>query len=375
MDQNNRLTHEWRYSSCSVCIVAARKTTGKHSTTHSSTSSFKITTTPTTRLLTSTSTTRLPKKTTTATATAANVNKNRQLRPVTSSSVHTTATKPNSTRLFKMDDKLLQEYLQRLSGIKPRGRNYRNISCPLTLEDKLKNGNPCFDENCSSTFPVPAERLRMMLQSHDILSAQFAEVIDSLANESQRADFIFLTAASSNHYGETQATIKGLQEIIFPMLHKHFPGNTTRLVYFDLGLRKLQTDLLRKYGKCDVIAFPFDKLPPNFRKLSTCSWKPLLLKAYLKYSRLTVWMDSSTRIIEKSSLAFLSVVQRALADGMVISRTQNMLARHVAQPISDDEEEDEEEEKEDEDEEEKDDDDEFVNEDDVDDNKSVVFFF
>ncbi|KAK7481182.1 hypothetical protein BaRGS_00027615 [Batillaria attramentaria] len=205
----------------------------------------------------------------------------------------------------------------------------QNRSCP---NDPKHKGYPCRDTNCTASFPPPVQRLRTIIQSQEPITPEHRELIDNLANQTNtRVNLIFVTAASANHYNESQGLLKDLHEKVFPFL-KTRTKLTFKLVYYDLGLSKPQQALLRKHAKFEVIRFPFERLPVVFKNLKTCIWKPLLVKAHLKHSDVTFWMDASMRFKDGNLTAIL---QQVNSIGLLISRTFWMLPAHVAQPMLD----------------------------------------
>ena len=82
-----------------------------------------------------------------------------------------------------------------------------------------------------------------MLQSQYPIPRQHREVIDGLTDQSGRADVIFITAASANHYGEVQGVLKGLQTLIFPKLRKD-ARFTFKLLCYDLGFQPEQVRMV-----------------------------------------------------------------------------------------------------------------------------------
>ena len=64
-------------------------------------------------------------------------------------------------------------------------------------------------------------------------------MIDSLANQPDYVDLVFITAASANHFDESQGLVRDLQELVFPQLRleKQF---SFHFYYYDLGLTDSQ---------------------------------------------------------------------------------------------------------------------------------------
>ena len=100
-------------------------------------------------------------------------------------------------------------------------------------------GTACFVEGCKASFPHPKERLRRILQTQHPIDKKHQTVIDNLANKPDYADLVFITAASANHFDESQGLVKGLQEVVFPRLQEE-KKYSFHFYYYDLGLKEHQ---------------------------------------------------------------------------------------------------------------------------------------
>ena len=103
---------------------------------------------------------------------------------------------------------------------------------------------PCLNESCTDTFLPPKQRLRKIIRWRYPIAEQYLTSFIKMANQTQRADIIFLTAASDNHFLESQGLLADLYQKVFPFLRNntHF---TFRLVYYDLGLTEPQVLVVR----------------------------------------------------------------------------------------------------------------------------------
>lgn len=93
------------------------------------------------------------------------------------------------------------------------------------------------ETKCSQTFhPIPKERIRQLTAPHLRLNSKQYEDILSVAKNVSRQKYLFVTAASSNHYKESQALVLNLRKTIFSKL----PPSSYSFHYFDLGLTPLE---------------------------------------------------------------------------------------------------------------------------------------
>ncbi|XP_025112264.1 uncharacterized protein LOC112575000 isoform X2 [Pomacea canaliculata] len=230
--------------------------------------------------------------------------------------------KPNSKdRLVseKHDDNITSLYLQRWEVYKTAKEHFATRICGN------KDVGPCVDPACNTTFLPPRARLQRLVSTQYNVSSRHLEVLRSLGARVPPADLVFLTAASEDHFDESQGVIRDLHEKVFPWL----TGNTNytyNLIYYDLGLANKSLALLTKYCRCHVLSFPFQSLPDIFKNLRTYQWKPLLVRAHSPHSKILMWMDASVRF--KSGDVSL-IIQRVMADGFFIQRDGWMMPRHV----------------------------------------------
>lgn len=104
------------------------------------------------------------------------------------------------------------------------------------------------------------------------------------------ADFpVIVTAASSNHYRESQALFKSIHKTLMPLYEK------VKIIFYDLGLTTSQLDEMRKYCKCEVRKFPFSDYAPHVRELGGYAWKPIMIAEVLKEHKFVMYLDSCIR--------------------------------------------------------------------------------
>ncbi|XP_021349207.1 uncharacterized protein LOC110447687 [Mizuhopecten yessoensis] len=113
---------------------------------------------------------------------------------------------------------------------------------------------------------------------------------------------VFVTAASSNHYRESQGMIKSYHQLL--EIHPDL-----KMIYFDIGLTDTQRTELSKYCKCEVRTYEVGKYPPHAADKRGFAWKPVLIQTVLKEYDLVMWMDASV-IYEGTSLDEVSLRTR-----------------------------------------------------------------
>ncbi|XP_055896654.1 uncharacterized protein LOC106069819 isoform X3 [Biomphalaria glabrata] len=149
--------------------------------------------------------------------------------------------------------------------------------------------NPCHPRTCSKSISQsPEERIRDLLSPKLTLNDQDRQLISYLAYLIPENDVIFATGTSSSHYDETQAMVHSLHTVVYPRVQN------MSFVLLDLGLTPEQRQKTEKSCRCQVISFPFGKVPSYFRELSFCAWKPVLIMAcMMKARKSVVYQDAS----------------------------------------------------------------------------------
>ncbi|GFR61749.1 hypothetical protein ElyMa_003564900 [Elysia marginata] len=137
----------------------------------------------------------------------------------------------------------------------------------------------------------PEERVKQLIQHPGLrLSAPQHAVLEEMASKVRNSyDVILLTTASSNHFLESQALLQNLHQNVFPVL-KNFT-----LLFYDIGLTAEERSQMEKYCQCQVLSFPFDKLPRYVQNLKCYAWKPLMVKAHVRQANVLLWLDASIR--------------------------------------------------------------------------------
>ncbi|KAH7712918.1 hypothetical protein AAVH_19730 [Aphelenchoides avenae] len=114
---------------------------------------------------------------------------------------------------------------------------------------------------------------------------------------------VFVTAASSNHFGELRALVATIDRLT---------PNASVVVY-DLGMTANQTDEVRSWCGVEYVRFQFEKYPPHVRDLKKYAWKPLVIAEQLSRFDAFFYVDSSVRPLK----ADFSVFSAAVATGML----------------------------------------------------------
>ncbi|XP_012942091.2 uncharacterized protein LOC106012759 [Aplysia californica] len=174
----------------------------------------------------------------------------------------------------------------------------KNISKEVRFKPTCQTPEQIAGSNCSKDGCLRTElpenfrdRVKQLVGNPKFqLSPQYKEAMAEMASQIEgRYEIILLTAASSNHFFESQALMKNLHTYVFPRLR-----NFT-LIFYDIGLSEEEHLQMKKYCQCQVVKFPFHLFPEFVRNLKCYSWKPLMIKAHIPQSKLVVWMDASVR--------------------------------------------------------------------------------
>ncbi|XP_046565429.1 uncharacterized protein LOC124274156 [Haliotis rubra] len=144
---------------------------------------------------------------------------------------------------------------------------------------------------------------------------------DMFGAPSVKVKYVFLTAASANHFSESQAMIESLSNNILPSLKNY------SFYYYDMGLKKNQVELLQNFSKAEVIKFPFHRLPHRFANLRCYTWKPLILQAHFDSAEHVIWMDSSVLFTTNNTQAMF---QRLKLTGVIMSTEKFPFAQHTS---------------------------------------------
>ncbi|KRX17775.1 hypothetical protein T07_8934, partial [Trichinella nelsoni] len=101
----------------------------------------------------------------------------------------------------------------------------------------------------------------------------------------------FVTAANDVYFQNVLVTIRSVQ--------MHFPY--ARIVLYDLGLERNQSEYSSKLCNVKVMKFPFDEFPEFVSTLSEFRWKPIILMlSLMEYG--TLWYLDSSIMLTSSNL-------------------------------------------------------------------------
>ncbi|XP_050414616.1 uncharacterized protein LOC126828707 [Patella vulgata] len=95
---------------------------------------------------------------------------------------------------------------------------------------------------------------------------------------------------SSNHFDEAKASLYSLDTILRPA----YPD--IKVIIYDIGLNETERQAVRRYGKCELRTFEFDKYPEHIKVLHLCAWKPIIIQEVLNQYGFVMYMDASGRI-------------------------------------------------------------------------------
>ncbi|CAL1529192.1 unnamed protein product [Lymnaea stagnalis] len=222
----------------------------------------------------------------------------------------------NSVEHNVLDAATEVDYLAGILAKKLENNNTKLIKFKPTCHDARTRANSCVEGKCLQlALPddlrtrvsqlISPTGLRLTSDQHQILKGMSAEVKGAY-------DVIFVTAASSNHYLESQALLKNLHENVFPHMTKNFT-----LVFYNLGLTDRERALVVKYCKCQVFDFPFEKFPSFMRELKCYAWKPVMIKSQVPNANVVVWVDASVRF-HKDSTVVQNLITRSRERGVQI---------------------------------------------------------
>ncbi|KAI0216005.1 hypothetical protein LSAT2_031932 [Lamellibrachia satsuma] len=100
------------------------------------------------------------------------------------------------------------------------------------------------------------------------------------------ADFVFVTAASSNHFAESVDAIAAIQTLM----------PQKKIMYFDIGLKAEQIAQVKSWCSVTYRYFNLDRLPMFASNLRICAWKPFVIETALREHSAVFWIDASFRI-------------------------------------------------------------------------------
>ena len=94
-------------------------------------------------------------------------------------------------------------------------------------------------------------------------------------------------------------------------------------IVYDIGLTAEERTLLKRYGHCRVLDFPFDKLPKFFTTLKCFSWKVFIIAAHYEQADVLIWADASVRV--RNTTQLIHLIERARTRGVQQRFFEDML--------------------------------------------------
>ncbi|KAK7109293.1 uncharacterized protein [Littorina saxatilis] len=185
----------------------------------------------------------------------------------------------------------------------------------------------CIDTSCPTAFHTsPKQRVRQLVapKHMQVTADQLRQVLD-IGRDVESKRYIFITAASSNHYNESQALVYNMRKYILPKLHP----DSYSFLYYDLGLKPTERRRVEKNCNCSVRSMPISVLPPHARHLMCYAWKPAIIKALLHKAEVLVYMDVSIRFRDMDLDAFWAGARRW---GAQFLNSQDSIPNHTVQP-------------------------------------------
>ncbi|XP_071108709.1 uncharacterized protein [Haliotis cracherodii] len=181
------------------------------------------------------------------------------------------------------------------------------------------------NDTAACKHPLPAadcqENIRNILTPVTKLKEGALGRIKDVFNIQERRKYAFVTAASADHFDESQEMIMTLDKYIFPHLSNY------SFYYYDMGLYRSQVKLLEKYGRAVIKRYPFDLLPDRFSYLKCYTWKPIVMQAHFDNAEYTVWLDASSRFDKGNPREMFNLLKET---GVLMSPWPYPFAQHCS---------------------------------------------
>ncbi|KAL3883555.1 hypothetical protein ACJMK2_029808 [Sinanodonta woodiana] len=158
-----------------------------------------------------------------------------------------------------------------------------------------------FEANCNVVKKYPVGDSGPYLQELG-LSRNFVEFLNPSIP-------VIVTAASSNHFLEVQALMQNLHSVVFPKY------KNVKFIFYDIGLSKNETEMVKKHCRCEYRLFPFEKYPEHLKILKGYTFKPLIAQTVLNEYGFVMWIDASIRFLTGD---LDSLFEMAMKDGVKI---------------------------------------------------------
>ncbi|XP_071108707.1 uncharacterized protein [Haliotis cracherodii] len=190
---------------------------------------------------------------------------------------------------------------------------------------KEKKALDMCNDTAACKHPLPAadcqENIRNILTPVTKLKEGALGRIKDVFNIQERRKYAFVTAASADHFDESQEMIMTLDKYIFPHLSNY------SFYYYDMGLYRSQVKLLEKYGRAVIKRYPFDLLPDRFSYLKCYTWKPIVMQAHFDNAEYTVWLDASSRFDKGNPREMFNLLKET---GVLMSPWPYPFAQHCS---------------------------------------------
>ncbi|XP_046336559.2 uncharacterized protein LOC124118485 [Haliotis rufescens] len=218
-------------------------------------------------------------------------------------------------------DVLLKDYTRKIQALQAHGL-WKKTAVKSCEEEEDHPGKACVESSCPRPRPTtPEDNLRSVLSTMSDLNHKHLSLMLGLFPEPPTGKRVmFATAASDNHFNESQGLIQNLHQNVFPLISNY------TFVYYDLGLLPWQRKKLMRDCRCELRRFPVELMPPRLQDLQCYAWKSFIIQANLPKTDILVWVDSSVRFWNKTMPQLLDDVERR---GIVTYADVHSVAQHT----------------------------------------------
>jgi hypothetical protein len=195
------------------------------------------------------------------------------------------------------------------------------VFCMLNNDDGYPDPPPCsskfedtFTDNIQTVLHYPVGDAEGYLADLGVRRPPSSFQITAHANLTHVDTLTLVTYANANHFDEVQALIHNVHTVVFPVYRER-----VHFIFYDLGLTSRQAELLKKYCKCEVRRFPFEKYPVHVSDANSFAWKPIVIQSTLQTHNLVMWMDASVRFRNATVRQDLSyLINRVRINGLLV---------------------------------------------------------
>ncbi|XP_046560860.1 uncharacterized protein LOC124269856 [Haliotis rubra] len=201
-------------------------------------------------------------------------------------------------------EELLHDYKKKIKDLQQAGL-WRTNPELNSCDTEPVSGNPCVDTHCSPRQPEEApQRLGRLLQTTNNLNVTLFSLLFGLFGVQKSGKrLVILTAASSDHFYESQGLIQSVHQNVVPEM-----DNFT-LIYYDIGLEDWQREQLRKHCRCQIRRFPWNQMPVRLQNLRCYTWKAFIIQAHIRSADVIIWADAAVRFLKSSIGPLLQEVE------------------------------------------------------------------